>query len=96
LNVDGKPLPLGFTFKFNEVSGYWVMGIFDRAGVPLLAAIPLLTGDDPACNVLKQYAYLGVGAAFVINVSGTLVRDYPGQNNLGTDFILIWGDTPIG
>jgi len=95
LNVDGKPLPLGFTFRYNEIADYWIMAIFSRTGVLLINSLPLVTGNDPACNILGKFAYLGIGSAFVINVSGTLARNYPGASDLGSDFILIWGDTPL-
>jgi hypothetical protein len=93
LSVDGQPLPLQFTFQYNEIARYWSMSVADRVGNLLLVGIPLITGNDPACNLLQQFAYLQIGSCYVINASGTLAKPYPDNTDLGTDFILLWGDT---
>jgi len=54
--------------------------------------IPLLTGDYPAGNLLKQYQYLQLGSIYIINASG-VAMDHPDDTNLGTDFVLVWGDS---
>lgn len=90
--VDGTPITLNLVLSFNEMAQYWVMAIFDVAGNPLLSSIPLITGSYPAANILGQYGYLGIGSAYVINASNSTL-DYPNNTNLGTDFVLIWGDT---
>lgn len=96
LQVDGSPLTLAFDFTYNEIALYWTMAVSDQSGVLLVEDIPLVTGNDPACNILKQFAYLKIGSAYVINSSGVTSPDYPNNLNLGTDFILVWGDTPTG
>jgi hypothetical protein len=93
LQVDGKPLTLNFAIKWSEMAGYWVMSIFDSALDLLLDSIPLITGWYPGANILGQYGYLGIGSAYVVN-NGTSASDYPGKNDLGTNFSLVWADTP--
>src|ERR1035438_5618433 len=93
LNVDGAPLTLQLTFNYNEVANYWSMTVLDKNGNLLLSGVPLVTGNDPACNILKQYSYLQIGSAFVINQSGTKLLNYPNNTDLGTDFALVWGDS---
>jgi hypothetical protein len=95
LSVDGEPLTLNLTFRYNEIAKYWGMSAADRNNIPLVVNVPLVTGNNPACNILNQFAYLRIGSAFVINQSGTLALNYPDNTDLGTDFILVWGDTPI-
>jgi hypothetical protein len=95
LQVDGSPLTLNLEFDYNEVAGYWVMQVSDSTNNLIVSDIPLLTGNNPACNILGQFAYLGIGSAYVINQSGTPASDYPNSQNLGSSFVLIWGDTPI-
>lgn len=92
--VDGKPLQLNFTLRYNEIAKYWVMALRDKLNNPIIDAIPLVTGNDPACNVLGQFAYLKVGSAFVLNLSGTKRVNFPDSSDLGSDFVLVWGDTP--
>jgi hypothetical protein len=92
LSVDGSLLTLQLNVYFSEMANYWLMDIFDNQGNPLLASVPLLTGSYPAANILQQYGYLGIGSAFLLNVSASPL-DHPDKNSLGTDFILIWSDT---
>ena len=95
LSVDGEPLVLGFVIRYNELAFYWLMSIFDQNGDLLLDNVALVTGNDPACNVLGQFAYLGIGSAFVINASGDIAENFPNNSDLGTEFILVWDDTPL-
>ena len=91
LSVDGNNITLSFKLYFNEVAGYWVMTIIDPSNSEtLLDSIPLL----PSMNILKQYAYLRIGSAYLVNASQTQ-EEYPTDKNLGTDFILVWGDTVL-
>lgn len=93
LTVDGAPLTLGLRIRFSEIAGYWVLTIKDRRGGLLVDSVPLLTGYYPAANLLQQQAYLGIGSAYLLNVSGT-DADHPDATNLGRDFLLLWDDTP--
>lgn len=93
LSVDGNNIKLGFRVSFNEIAGYWVMQINDtKTNTILLDSIPLLPGNPPNGNLLEQFSYLGIGSAYLVNASNTPV-EYPTENNLETDFQLIWGDT---
>lgn len=94
LQVDGAALTLNLTLKWSEMAGYWVMSISDAAGNLLLDSLPLITGWYPGANILAQYAYLKIGSAYILN-EGTSGSDYPGRNDLGTNFVLLWSDTPI-
>lgn len=93
LTVDGRTLTLQLYVYFSEMAGYWLMDVADQAGTWLLHSVPLLTGSYPAANLLAPYAYLGIGSAFVINASG-VAQDNADATNLGTDFVLVWDDTP--
>lgn len=93
LTVDGNSLTLILGVHYNEVSHYWVMTIWDQNYNLLLDSIPMITGNWPACNLLRQYPYLAIGSAYVINVSGT-PGGIPDNTNLGTAYELWWGDTP--
>jgi hypothetical protein len=92
--IDGVPLTLRFGFGFSEMEGYWVMSIDDQDGNPLLASVPVLTGDQGAANLLEQHGYLGIGSLFCINASG-VGQDLPGVSNLGRDFFILWDDSAV-
>ena len=93
VSVNGQNSPLQIGLRFNEYAGYWVMSITNRnTQTMLIDSLPLISGDYPAGNLLGQYDYLGIGSAAIIN-AGNAPMDYPDSTNLGTDFLLVWGDT---
>ena len=95
LNINGENKTLELRIRYNEIARYWTMGIIEPStGEYILDSIPLITGDYPSANILAQYAYLSIGAAYVMNVSNSEM-DWPDKTNLGTDFVLVWTDNPI-
>ena len=92
LKVDGGVLRLRLFIYFSEMAQYWLMDIADGNGNPLLASMPLVTGDWPSANLLAQYGYLRIGSAYIINL-GQVPNDYPDATELGTGFSLLWDDT---
>jgi len=94
LDIDSKNVTLSLNLKYNEMAGYWILAISDtETKAILLDSIPLITGAYPAANILGQYAYLGIGSAYVLNASA-VAMDYPDDSNLGTEFVLVWSNTP--
>lgn len=94
LFIDGRNITLGLDLRYNDMAGYWTMRITDPVtGEIILDSVPLVTGEYPASNVLGQYAYLGIGSAYVIAKGGSSL-DFPDDEGLGNYFVLIWGDTP--
>lgn len=94
LQVDGQPLTLNLFIHWSEMAGYWVMSISDTQDELLLDSIPLITGLYPAGNLLAQYGYLLIGSAYILN-EGTTNSDYPGRNDLGSGFVLLWDNTVL-
>lgn len=93
LPVDSGNITLNFSFTWNDPGGYWWMSITDSSNNLLLDAVPVITGQYPAANILRQYAYLGIGSAYLVPTSSNL-PDNPNFTELGSDFVLVWGDTP--
>ncbi|NHN33548.1 hypothetical protein G9U52_27405 [Paenibacillus sp. S3N08] len=94
LPIDSKNVTLAFTFTYNRIGEYWFMSITDsRSNTLLLDAVPLVTGLFPAEDLLGQYTYLGIGSASIVPVSSLSEADIPNEWNLGTDYVLVWGDT---
>jgi len=87
LSVDNKNVSYGFFLRWNDIAKYWTMDILVE-GVQKLTGIPLLVNQ----NLLGQYQYLQIGSAYLIRVSDNQ-NEQPDDTNLGTDFILVWGDT---
>lgn len=94
LPVDTKNITLAFTFTWNGVGEYWFMSITEtRSNTLLLDAVPLVTGLFPAADLLGQYSYLGIGSAAVVPASSLSAANAPTESNLGSEYVLVWGDT---
>ena len=81
-----------FRMRYNSMAEYWTMTLTDAvSGIVLIDSHPLLVTNYPSSNLLGQFEYLGIGSALVLNVSG--VRgSMPAEFDLGTDYLLLWGD----
>lgn len=86
--IGDRNVQLTFKLSFREVLGYWTMDITDKDGVMLLSNIPLVRCG----NILAQYGYLNLGYLAVVKVNTTVSSDYPNSDQLGTDFVLVWGE----
>ena len=76
------------------MAGYWMMSITDDlSGEILVTGIPLIAGQYPAANLLEQYTFLRIGSAVLVKINPDNSADMPNGENLGADFLLIWGDT---
>ncbi len=93
LNVDSRVLVVQLSVRFSEIAGYWVLTIRDRSGNALVDSVPMITGAYPAANLLQQHRYLGIGSLFLVNASG-VSSGWPDATNLGSDFVLLWSDSP--
>src|SRR6185312_15137310 len=74
LNVDGQALTLNITVSYNEMAGYWMLGIYDASNNLIIDSIPMLTGNYPAGNLLEQQRYLNIGSWYLVDVSNLSVE----------------------
>ena len=81
--------------RYNTEGGFWRMDISDNRNNMLISGAPLVTGEYPAANILRQFDYLGIGSAVILQVTDETDKDIPGLTNLGTDFVFVWGDGEI-
>lgn len=90
VNDENKDLTL--TLNYNEVADYWSLTIADTGtNQVIVSQIPMLESYNDFSNILIQLGYLEIGSAFVIAIDETL-DSRPDENNLGTKYILVWGD----
>jgi hypothetical protein len=73
------------TQSYNEMAGYWVLGIYDRTNTPIVLNIPLLRGHD----LLEQYQYLNLGELYLINIGDSALEN-PDDTNIAANFKLLW------
>ncbi|MGG3884358.1 phage baseplate plug family protein [Brevibacillus panacihumi] len=91
LPVDNKNITLNFSLTYNTPGGYWFMSLTDHeTGELLIDSLPLLPGEYPSANILRQYAYLGIGSAVIFSINGD--NSAPTFDSLGKDHLLIWSD----
>ena len=77
------------TVYWNTQSNVWTLDIADSAGKDIVLGIALVTG----CDLLGQYAYLGLGGSLVVQTDfdPTLPPTY---DNLGINGNLYFVTTP--
>jgi hypothetical protein len=93
LLIDGKNIPIDFQLHWNAQANYWVMTLINSASSTYYVdSIPLIAGVQPTINILQPYSYLKIGSCYIINISG-IASDCPTDENLGIDYIMLWGDT---
>lgn len=87
--IDGGNVTLVFRTHYNEVAGYWVVSVSRSDGTELIRNLPML----PAQNILEQYSYMGIGSACIISAH-QVKAEWPDAENLGSEWLLVWSDTP--
>lgn len=92
LPINSQNITLNLNIRYNTAANYWVMTVADKNNSVIVDSIPLITGEYPAADIFGQYQYLGIGSAMVVNVSNSSL-DFPNDTDLGTDFVLVWGDS---
>lgn len=79
LLIDLLGVTYSLTVRFNSASSLWYLDIADALGNPILVGIPLVTG----CDLLEQYAHLGINGSLYAQTDGDLSAP-PTSDNLGT------------
>lgn len=69
------------TCKWNNMGNYWCLDIADSNSNPIVANVPLITGDD----CLDGLDYLGINGSIYVITSGSTPDDVPTLDNLGID-----------
>jgi len=94
--VKGVNISLRLRLRYNTEGQFWHMDVMDGySGNVLVSGVPLVTGEYPAADILRQHAYLGIGSALIVKateVKDGRISDIPGLADLGSEYILVWGD----
>ena len=92
--VDGENRTFKFDLWYNEVAEYWLITATDtKTNTKLFDNLPLLTSYGEFFNILTQLTYKKIGTAGVLPNSADFKKSMPNDKNLGTEYVLIWGDT---
>lgn len=90
--IDNKNVTVGLQLRYNTIAKYWVLTVSDANNNVLIDSIPILEQNFPAADILEPYRYLGLGTAAIVKTS-SITQDAPTDTNLGTEWVLMWGDT---
>jgi hypothetical protein len=91
VNINGGISTFFVTLRYNDIADYWCLTLQDATQDLLVDSWPLVTG----LNLFQQLEYLGIGSMYILN-TGAANTDFPNNQNLGSQFAMIWGDNPSG
>lgn len=90
--VNGENKNFRFELWYNYNAKYWLFSLFDvNNNSCLFSNIPLLITYGEWTNILYQFDYMKIGICFFIS-SESGRTDNPDDTNLGTSYLMIWGD----
>lgn len=93
LNINGQNKNLGLRIRYNVIEKYWWLSVSDAETNELkIDNIVLYCGHLKSNDLLKPYAYLGLGSLFLMPKTD-YNPVYPKEDNLKSEYLLIWGDT---
>lgn len=96
VEADGRNIVLYIKLRWHKKTGKWFMSLDDENEQTIIRNIPLICGTQfPTANLLRQFAYLGLGSCFVLPLVDNPSTEHPAKGNLGgeKEFALVWGDT---
>lgn len=97
VEVGEENVDLLLHLRYNTEGDFWHMDVSDgNSQEMLISGVPLLTGEYPAGDILRQFAYVGIGQAAVLKLTDGAEGDFPDIENLGTDYVLVWGKDDEG
>jgi len=92
VEVGEENVALILNLRYNTEGEFWKIDISDgNTGNMLISGVPLLTGEYPSADILRQFKYVGIGSALIVRLSDGARGDFPDIDNLGTDYVLVWG-----
>jgi hypothetical protein len=93
LQINEVNKTLKFNLSWNYTGGYWTMRITDTATDEIIIdSVPLVAGsvNTESLNLFSKHEYLGIGKAYLVPTRDVGIGDHPTDENLGSDFVLIW------
>lgn len=90
--INGENKTFIVNLWYNYQAEYWLMSLTDsRTEQILVSNIPLLSSTYDFANILRQLGYKEIGNAYVVPIYDTSLS-MPNNENIGSDFALMWGD----
>lgn len=90
--VNGQNKNFRFNLWYNEQAKYWLLTLIDVDKEEVIFSnLPLLCSGVYFHDILSQLGYKEIGMCFVVPTSKDNVG-MPNDKNLGTSYIVVWGD----
>lgn len=92
--VNGENKDFTFFLEYNSVAGYWSMTLSDTITEQVIfSQLPMLVSYGQFwINMTYQLAYKEFGEICIISLDRNDKNSMPNADDLGTKFILCWGD----
>ena len=91
--INGENREFKLELWYNYEANYWLLSATDlMANKKLFTNLPLLVSYGRFANILCQLAYKQIGFSGVLPRVSEFPESMPDDENLGTSYILIWGD----
>lgn len=93
VEAGGRNVYLLLHLRYNTEGRFWKMDVSDGSTREMfISGVPLVTGMSPSADLMKQFRHLGIGSAVIVPNTDATENDIPGLFDLGSDFLLVWGD----
>lgn len=93
--VNGETIQFRFKLWFNYQANYWLLSAYDiRKGKEVFTNLPLLTSKGPFADIICQLDYMKIGICVMVPIAGP-DGSMADENNLGTSYIMVWGDNNV-
>ena len=90
--INGVNRRFKFNLWFNYQANYWLFSLYDVANESwIFLNLPLLVYKGSEWNIIHQLDYMKIGICIMLPEVADKVG-HPTENNIGTDYIMIWGD----
>lgn len=90
-----KEIEANIFLCWNAETQCWYMTISDPIRQEYYVdSVPLFVGQGSMINILKIYSYLDIGSCYILDISNKGTGK-PNANDLGIDFVMLWGYTEL-
>lgn len=91
--INGENREFKFNLWYNSIAEYWLISVEDMvSGEKMFDNLPLLVSYGRFEDILCQLKYKQIGLAGVLPKVANFQKSMPDDTNLGTGYILIWGN----
>ena len=93
--VNDKNVNLRFRLWYNYAAKYWLFSLYDvKTEKEIISNLPLLVSTGKFSHILVPLDYMKIGIMVVAPLEPDLLES-PDDENLGSNYALVWGDNDV-